>query len=204
MSSNQTMTRKINGFTILEVLIALTASLLLMLALTRAFKLIGDRITQSQSELGLASSLRDATFRLRDELRNITPLMEAPLGEGKGDGYFTYYEGPWTDATTTMIHGSLAQGRAPYFPTSRIGDLDDYLAFTTRTSQDTPFSGYVPAGIVEAFRLRQFLAENQGANLSAFRTLHGKTIGAFTQEDARQSVMIYSDVAEVCYFLAPQ
>jgi len=204
MSVNHKMTRKNNAFTILEVLIALTASLLLMLALTRAFKLIGDRITQSQSELGLASTLRDATFRLRDELRNITPVMEAPLGEGKGDGYFTYYEGPWTDTTTTMIHGRLAQGVAPYYPTSRIGDLDDYLAFTTRTNQETPFSGYVPAGIVEAFRLAQFLAENPGANLSAFTTLQGKTIGTFTQEDARQSVMIYSDVAEVCYFLAPQ
>ena len=66
------------GFTIVEVMIALAASLLLMLGLTRAYKLIGDRITESQSNLEMGSTLRDIAFRLRDELRNTTRHSRRP------------------------------------------------------------------------------------------------------------------------------
>ncbi|MCR9208920.1 MAG: prepilin-type N-terminal cleavage/methylation domain-containing protein, partial [bacterium] len=93
-----------DGFTILEVMIALTASLLLLLSLTKAFKLIGDQITESQAEVELSSTLRDTTFRLREELRRATASM-VPASNGSDDplttdGYLTYHEGPFTDLTT--------------------------------------------------------------------------------------------------------
>ena len=191
------------GFTILEVLVALAASLFLMLGLTRAFKLIGDKITGSQSELTLSSELRDATFRLRDELRRLTPSMNAPLQPGKGGGYLHYYEGPWTDATTTLVHGSVGGvGVNHYHPTSRFGDLDDYLAFTTRSDPDKPFTGFVPAGILEAFRLD--LHFKRTGSVSGFTTTTGKSLSAFTAADASAQAIIYSDVAEICYFLSPE
>ena len=112
---------------------ALAASLLLLVGLTRAFKLIGDRITSSQSELEMAGSLRESTYRLRDELRRMTAPMKSPLAANSNQGYFTYYEGPWTDATTSIVHGFSpppTSGMLEYIPTSRIGDLDDYVAFT--------------------------------------------------------------------------
>lgn len=208
-SSKQRLRARSTAFTIIEVLIALTASLLLMLGLTRAFKLIGDRITSSQSELEMASSLREVTFRMRDELRRMTPTMTAPQKLGSNAGYFTYYEGPWSDATTTMIHGQDTTSAATnYFPTSRFGDLDDYLAFTTRSDAGRPFAGVVPSGVIEAIRLSNWL--QQGLAVAGFRTLGGsKVAGAagvplYTIDDAHQPQVIYSELAEVVYFVSPQ
>jgi hypothetical protein len=190
------------AFTILEVLMALAASLLLMLGLTRAFKVIGDAITSSQSELTMASSLREVTFRMRDELHALTVPMSAPQSHRDGGGYFTYYEGPWTDATTTIVNG---QTSANYFPTSRYGDLDDYLAFTTRSESDRPFSGIVPSGIVEAIRLANHYLDLEEP-VNTFRTLEGQTLNQYANDPSQpwhRPINIYSEIAEIAYFLSP-
>ncbi len=191
------------AFTILEVLIALAASLLLLVGLTRAFKLIGDRITSSQSELEMAGSLRETTYRLRDELRRMTAPMKAPLVANSNQGYFVYYEGPWSDATTSIVHGFNPSSGAmlEYIPTSRIGDLDDYLAFTTRSEPGKPFSGVVPSGVIEAVRLRKWLVD--GNTVGSFRTLQGTALSAYTNAEATAPTQIFSEFAEVAYFVSP-
>jgi type II secretory pathway component PulJ len=151
---NTTSPRRI-GFTIIEVMIALTASLLMMLALTRAFKMIGDKISMSQSELEMGSTLRNVTFAMRDELDRMTAPAVAPLPRESSSGYFTYYEGPWADGTTQLINNVGPQ--AGYLPTSRYGDLDDYFAFTARAKVDAPFVGLIPRGILEAHRFEAHL-----------------------------------------------
>jgi hypothetical protein len=174
----------------LEVLIALTASLLLMLGLTRAYKLLGDRITERQSQLELSSKLRDTAIRLRDELRRTTCNMAPPANESEDEGYLVYHEGPFTAATTTL--GS-AQNPAPldtsYFRDSRYGDIDDYLAFTSRSDVDSPFVGFIPRGVLMA---HQF-ANNQMTS-----------IGAYTHRDATELVPFYSKVAEIAYWISPR
>ncbi len=191
----------LRGFTILEVLIALTASLLLMLGLTRAFKLIGDSITSSQSELSLANSLREVTFRLRDEIGGITTTFSAPQSSTANAGYFTYYEGPWTDATTAIVNGRSTASSGIYFPTSRYGDLDDYVAFTTRSNNGSPFVGVIPAGIIEAIRYATH--RRNGGTPATFRTSAGKTLAAYNLEDSVELVPFYSELAEVVYFVDP-
>lgn len=189
------------GFTILEVLIALTASLLLMLGLTRAFKLIGDSITSSQSELSLANTLREVTFRMRDEVGELTTTFSAPQSSTANAGYFTYYEGPWTDATTAIVNGRSSISTGIYFPTSRYGDLDDYLAFTTRSRTGRPFVGVIPAGIIEAVRFSTH--RRIGGTPATFRTSSGKTLAAYNLEDSLDLVPFYSELAEVVYFVDP-
>lgn len=189
------------GFTILEVLIALTASLLLMLGLTRAFKLIGDSITSSQSELSLANTLREVTFRMRDEVGGLTTSFAAPQSSTADTGYFTYYEGPWTDATTSIVNGRSNASSGIYFPTSRYGDLDDYLAFTTRSRTGSPFVGVIPAGIIEAVRYAEH--RRNGLAPATFRTTSGKTLAAYNIEDSLELVPFYSELAEVVYFVDP-
>ena len=90
------------GFTILEVLIALTAALLLMIGLARTYKLLGNKITERQSELDLSSRLRDVAIRLRDELRRATSSMSPPAKVAAAEGYLVYHEGPFTDSTSLL------------------------------------------------------------------------------------------------------
>lgn len=175
------------AFTIVEVLIALTAALLLMLGLTRAYKLLGDRVTASQSELELSESLRSVAFRLRDELRRVTVDPRPPVDNETGSGYLTYYEGPFTSNTTIL--GDWRDSLQPeYFPSSRYGDFDDYLAFTATAAPGNTYSGFIPWGVLEAHRL--------AANPAGWVAPQG------FQPNLR--VPFYSDVAEIVYWVSPR
>ncbi|MEM6469149.1 MAG: hypothetical protein AAF802_06235 [Planctomycetota bacterium] len=179
-----------DGFTILEVLIALTASLLLMLGLARAYKLLGDKITERQSELDLSSRLRDVAIQLRDELRRATCDMTPPASQAGAEGYLVYHEGPFADTTT--IQGSIANPapvNASEFPDSRYGDFDDYLAFTTRATEGAPFVGFIPRGILDAKR---------------FARMSGPARAATEWGDPTDLVPFYSRVAEIAYWLSPE
>ncbi|MEO1618693.1 MAG: hypothetical protein AAFV88_22780, partial [Planctomycetota bacterium] len=187
---NNNSNQRTLGFTILEVLIALTASLLLMLGLARAYKLLGDKITERQSELDLSSRLRDVAIQMRDELRRATCDMTPPAEESAAEGYLVYHEGPFTDTTTIM-------GDVPHptpttvseFPNSRYGDIDDYLAFTTRAREGAPFVGFIPRGILDAKRFARMSPAARAANVWG---------------DPTDLVPFYSNVAEVAYWLSPE
>ncbi len=140
------------GFTILELLIATAATLVIMGALTRAFGLVGNSIRDSRAEVQLSAQSRDLMFTLRSELGQLTASMD-PSDPESGSGYFVYYEGPTTDSTTTTFYGSGPTFvQAGYFPLSRWGDTDDLLAFTVKAPQESPFTGTVPWGVLEAAR----------------------------------------------------
>ncbi|TWU07650.1 PulJ/GspJ family protein [Stieleria varia] len=175
------------GFTIIEVLIALTASLLLMLGLTRAYKLIGDQVTQSQAELELSSVLRDVAMRIRDELQRATVDPNPETEQQTGDGYLVYHEGPFTHATTILGDG-FDPAQPEYFPTSRFGDFDDYLAFTVQAKENSPFAGFIPWGVLEAHRARSA----------------GTSWVAPPGFDPTLLVPFYSDLAEIAYWAAPR
>jgi hypothetical protein len=188
----ETITQRRRAFTILEVLIALTAALLLMLGLARAYKFLGDKITERQSELDLSSRLRDVALRLRDELLRATSEMNPPAKTSASEGYLVYHEGPFTDSTTIL--GSVPHptpSDVTYFPDSRIGDIDDFLAFTSRAKEGAPFVGFIPRGVLYARRL----ADGQMTTAE---------IGSYTAASASELVPFYSDVAEIAYWLSPQ
>lgn len=183
------------GFTILEVLIALTASLLLMLGLARTYKLLGDKITERQSEMDLSTRLRDIAIRLRDELRNATCQMTPPAKESAAEGYLVYHEGPFTDTTTIL--GSVPHptpSNITFFSDSRYGDIDDYLAFTARAREGAPFMGFIPRGVLDA--IRWINQPGQRATIIAPYT-GNPTYGT-------QLVPFYSEVAEIAYWVSPE
>ncbi len=190
------LSKPISGFTIIEVMIALTATLLLMLGLTRAYKMIGDRITESQSRLQMSSTLRDVAFRLRNELRRATSDMTPPGRTSTGDGYLVYYEGPFTDATTMLgdpppTPPAVPEAIPDYYPTSRFGDIDDYLAFTARAEEGSPFVGFIPNGVLQAHRY-------------ANGTMTAAEVAVYTNASAVTLVPIYADQAEIAYWLSPR
>ena len=187
--------RKRCGFTILEVMIALTASLLLLLSLTKAFKLIGDQLTESQVEVELSSKLRDSTFRIRNELRratsSMTPARIASSEPITKDGYLTYHEGPFTDLTTVLGDIPIAGGDRNYFPASRYGDIDDFLSFTARAEPGSPFVGVIPWGVLEA---KQFVDAAKA----------GSTYVSPAGYDPTRLVPFSSNLAEIAYWISPE
>ena len=200
-----TMKRKPQAFTILEVLIALTASLLLLLGLARTYKLLGDKITERQSELELSSTLRDVAVRLRDELQNATCRMVPPAQENASEGYLVYHEGPFSASTTLLgSNSNPVPTTASYFRDSRFGDIDDYLAFTTQATSDRPFIGFIPQGILAAHRA----SRSSSAAFEQFEFTRGQQVltapGAYNHSDATASVPFRSQFAEIAYWSAPR
>lgn len=124
------MTRR--GMTLVEMLVAMTATLLIMAAVAQAFSAFGNAISGGRSVLELDARIRTAAWRLRSDLAGATARPLPPLNPAAGEGYLEIIEGPATDnfdsssASTTGLAVS--------------GDHDDALLLTTR-SLDTPFIG---------------------------------------------------------------
>lgn len=158
------------AFTLVELLIAMTITLLLMAALAKSFGVIGKSIKEGRSQVSISSKLRGVSFRIRTDLRSRTATVTPPLSSTSGSGYFMYYEGPLTEhtmglfgaeATRTLTDGtvlgetdtgffaSAPQKTATYRRHGRVGDFDDYIAFTAEASGDQWFTGKVPAYLVE-------------------------------------------------------
>ncbi|MEL7264462.1 MAG: prepilin-type N-terminal cleavage/methylation domain-containing protein, partial [Planctomycetota bacterium] len=175
------------GFSLIELMVALAAALLLMAALTRAFGLIGTRIKDSRAELTLSAALRDTSLKLRDDLNLSIASYDPRRASSVTGGYLVYHDGPMSDATAAVAGGEnldANDGDSGYLPLSRWGDIDDFLAFTSRAPAGTKFTGMVPAGVI---------------NVS--RRILGATPLAVSPETL---VPVQSEYAEVVYWLAPR
>ena len=120
------------GMTLIEMLVVMTATLILMGAIARVFSVFGTAITNSRAVLATDAQLRTAAWRLRSDLSGITCRTLPPRGPDAGEGYFELIEGPAKDADAS---DATTIGPA---------DHDDVLLFTTR-SADTPFVGRAPS-----------------------------------------------------------
>jgi hypothetical protein len=126
------------GFTLLEVLIATVATMLMMLSLAVIFKSIGDSMKHGRAALELNNRLRNVVTRIRQDLDNMTVNPARAVNDATPqNGYMQYYEGSLTDYSTTL---SAASGG---ISASKFGDVDDILMFTARAG-DEWFSGKVP------------------------------------------------------------
>lgn len=128
------------GFTLVEMLIAMTVTLLMMAGLAQTFSVIGSRIRETTVEVGLSTKLRGVAMQLRNDLEYRT-VQNISFDRGQENGYFVYYEGPVADATT-----SFAIGREDV---SKWGDFDDYLAFTAQAPPGAYFTGSVPQFVLD-------------------------------------------------------
>ena len=143
------------GMTLVEMLVAMTATLLIMAAVAQAFSAFGNAISGGRSVLELDARMRSAAWRLRSDLAGATARPLPPLNPAAGEGYLEIIEGPNSDSTarqwfisgsTTLISGSFDKlaastaGPGPLSDDRLLGDQDDALLLTTR-SLDTPFIG---------------------------------------------------------------
>jgi prepilin-type N-terminal cleavage/methylation domain-containing protein len=113
------------GFSLPELLVASALSLVVMGAVASLFSVFGRSVSEGQSMAELNARLRNAAWRLRQDLVGLTcdpvPLVRVEANAG----YFQVIEGP---ETTSAAAADL------------LGDIDDVLAFTT-SSPGAPFTG---------------------------------------------------------------
>ena len=126
-----------HGMSLVEMLAAMAVTLILILALAQVFSIIGDNVADGRAIVEMSSSIRDTANRLQEDLDSITVPARPWPEPGSGLGYLEYLEGSGFD---------LAPDFPQWDPTNRIkaasivGDSDDVLAFTVR-STGQPFVG---------------------------------------------------------------
>lgn len=134
------------AFTLVEMLVATTLTLLMMAAAVQIFALVGDSVSDSRATLEMNERLRAALRRLQIDLRGVTASMTPPLSPADDPGYFEYVEGPL--GVTIQPH-SIAADLDNGVPDTAVIDFDDILMFTTR-SPDRPFVGRLNGAVVES------------------------------------------------------
>lgn len=112
------------GLTLVEILIALTMTLIVLGAMAQAFKFASAEIADGRSILEMSNRLRNAQQLLRTDLAGLT-VKVIPHTANAPTGYFEYVEGAANDSTQI----GTANGY--------LGDWDDYLAFTSRKLDGT-------------------------------------------------------------------
>jgi len=152
-----------HGMTLVEMMVAVTSTLLIMGLVAQLFSMLGQGVNGARNIVELADRVRSVQFALRHDLAGATAAgFQPPLDPAKNLGYFEYIEGPDTDLYTYRAGGKFLKDShihdpdlTPPFdnPTNLeaykaavgsddrlVGDVDDILAFTTRTVGD-PFTG---------------------------------------------------------------
>ena len=176
------------GLTLIEVLIATTLTLLLMLALAQGFKTLSETVSAGRSKITLSDQLRGISELLRTDLEGMTVDSTTPQSTLVGNGYFKYYDGPLADFTATLFNYVPAGTVEQRLFASRWGDIDDVLMFTCKAKEGEWFRGKVPKALLLISNL------NKGIPVP----------GPIDWNDAwATDVAISSKYAEVVWFMRP-
>jgi prepilin-type N-terminal cleavage/methylation domain-containing protein len=153
------------GMTLIEMLVAMVATLMLMAAVAQAFSIFGKGISGSRSALDAAGRMRSVAWRLRQDLAGATAPTLPPLDPAQGLGYFEIIEGPRTDL-------AAAPGS-----TDLVADVDDVLLFTSRSAK-SPFRGKFETGTIEsdAAEIAWFARPTVPATIPPTYTLYRKQL----------------------------
>ncbi|XZE34619.1 hypothetical protein SH501x_000084 [Pirellulaceae bacterium SH501] len=191
------MTNRASGLTLIEVLIATTLTLMLMLALAQGFKTLSQSVSEGRTKLGLSDQLRGITMTLRSDLDRCT-VPRNPGQPYPGPGYFKYYDGPIWDSTALQV--SLASGQA--LLGSKWGDIDDVLMFTAKAEDGQVFRGTVPRAVLIISQLNRFDKERKYPN-SSLTEVDNFISGIDWAAAWTTEVSIESDLAEIAWFMMP-
>jgi type II secretory pathway component PulJ len=121
------------GYTLVEILVAATLSLVLMGAVVTVFSSVGSSINNARAAMETKDRVRAAAAMLRMDLEGVTVTMLPPRRPEAAEGYFEYIEGATLDpAPVDSLNGGILDNTA--------GQRGDILMFTTRNSS-RPFVG---------------------------------------------------------------
>lgn len=119
------------GMTFVELLVAMTLSMILIYGMALAFGRVGQAASDGRAAIEMANQTRSVMNRVQLDLEGVTVPMRNWTEGGGARGYFELIEGVRKEYTD--INNPVTQARL-------IGDMDDVLMFTTR-SQSEPFRG---------------------------------------------------------------
>ncbi|NND97648.1 MAG: prepilin-type N-terminal cleavage/methylation domain-containing protein, partial [Pirellulaceae bacterium] len=178
-----------SAFTLTEMMIAMAVTMLLMAALGKTFALMGESIREGRVKVDLTSQLRDITLRINNDLQRCTVPLAPSADQLRGDGYFVYYEGPLSDASGLLMGRSPSSTNENSYQDSKIGDLDDYIAFTSVAESGNWFRGKVPRFVLDAKTAE----------------VNGRTYApADFPGNPWDPIVITSKYAEIIYFASPE
>ena len=116
-----------HGLTLVELLVAMVLSMMLILAISRYFKFIGDTVRDGRAALEMAGQLHSATMQLDQDVNHLTAVARPGGDISAAGGYLEIVEGGMHDFSAVATDSAL-------------GDVDDMIAFTA-VSVEHPFSG---------------------------------------------------------------
>ncbi len=148
------------GYTLLEILIAVTLMMMLMLGVSQLFSSVGTQINNTQATLQMAGTLRGVKARLDSDLALITAdLTKAPpMKTGINKGYFSIIEGMGAAHSNALLQDRDSMGPSQSISIrdiahtsdssdlnydNTVGDMDDILMFTAYAPDGQPFRGLV-------------------------------------------------------------
>lgn len=134
------------GLTLIEILIALTMTLIVLGAMMSAFQYASAEMQNGRAMLEMANRVRVAENLLRRDLANLTVEPRPYIGKVIPNGYFEYVEGPQRDLKVPFTEGLAPNppgSNAPLTTSSLsyLGDSDDILAMTCRSIAGSVFRG---------------------------------------------------------------
>ena len=122
-----------SGLTLVEILIALTMTLIVLGTMTVAFRVASQEMQKGRALIELADRARVVEDSLRTDLGSLTVETRVFDGTVEPNGYFEYIEGPVRDSTFSAGVESFQ------------GDCDDVLCFTARSADGVLFRGRTKA-----------------------------------------------------------
>ena len=123
------------GLTLMELLIAVTISLMVMGATVTLFGVVGDKINAGRALIEMSDHVRSAENRLRQDLEGATASFLPWEQPSAASGYFEILKGPYTTNVNTSNRDAL-----PGAANVLLGYRQDVLMFTTRSTGE-PFTG---------------------------------------------------------------
>jgi type II secretory pathway pseudopilin PulG len=109
------------GLTLIEIMIALTMTMIVLGAMMQAFQYASGQMQMGRATMEMANRLRSAEELLRSDLKNLTVEPRPYTGVTNPNGYFEIIDGSMRDK-------SNAAGGNSY-----LGDVDDVIAMTVRS-----------------------------------------------------------------------
>lgn len=125
-----------SGYTLIEILLAVTLGLILMLGVVQMFAMVSNFVTNSQGLMELDQKVRSAQITLQNDLTRYTAKMTVPSDANSGAGYFRIDEN--SSGAATSLDTRLSNFYSSL--TGVVGDNDDVLTFTIH-DLDSPFIG---------------------------------------------------------------
>ncbi|MCU0711766.1 MAG: hypothetical protein MUC43_06875 [Pirellula sp.] len=189
------------GLTLVEVLIATTLTLLLMLSLAQGFKVLSESVSEGRTRLTLSDQLRGLSNLVRQDLDRCTVDGKSPQAY-QGSGYLKYYDGPVWDATALQANFTSAD---PLFG-SRWGDIDDTLMLTAKARPGDVFRGTVPKALMVINQLNKFEMEGLFPGVAVVDNFIAPIVSGganFWRNAWTTDVTIESDHAEIAWFMMP-